>query len=62
MISCGAGLFVMSRDSADFARRAPFDIPVNDVTGQPSEECELVAVATLARSGRVTVVLRGRQS
>lgn len=24
VISCGAGLFVTSRDSADFARRAPF--------------------------------------
>src|SRR5918912_3202537 len=58
--SCGAGLFVRWRDSADFARRTPFDIPVNDVTGQPSEECELVAVATLAQSGRVTVLLRGR--
>jgi hypothetical protein len=62
VVSCGAGSFVTSRDSADFARRAPFDIPVNDVTPQPNEECELVAVATLARSGHVTVALRGRQS
>ena len=60
MVTCtGQGI---SRDSADFARQTPFDIPVDDVTGQPSEQCELVAVATLARSGHVTVVLRGRQS
>jgi hypothetical protein len=62
VISCGDGLFVMSRDSADFARRAPFDVPVLDVTAQPRQECELVAAATLARSGRLTVELRGHQS
>jgi hypothetical protein len=62
VVSCGAGLFISSRESADFARRTPFDIPVRDVTSAPSEACELVAVATLARSGRVTVALRGRQS
>jgi hypothetical protein len=62
VISCGAGLFVMSRDSADFARRAPFDLPVNALTAGANQTCELVAVATLARSGRVTVLLRGRQS
>jgi hypothetical protein len=62
VVSCGAGLFVMSRASADFARRTPFDVPVDDVTPQPNLTCELVAVATLARSGRVTVALRGRQS
>jgi hypothetical protein len=62
VVSCGAGLFVMSRDSADFARQAPFDVPVKDVTSQPNQACELVAVATLARSGHLTVALRGRQS
>jgi hypothetical protein len=63
VVSCGTGLFVMSRDSADFARRTPFDVPVPiDYTPQPNQECELVAVATLARSGSVTVALRGRQS
>lgn len=62
VVSCGAGLFVMSRNSADFERQAPFDVPVDDVTPQPNEACELVAVATLARSGRVTVELHGRQS
>ena len=62
VVSCGAGLFVMSRDSADFARRAPFDVPVNDVTPGQNQACELVAVATLARSGHVTVELHGRQS
>jgi hypothetical protein len=63
VISCGAGLFVTSRDSADFARQTPFDmdIPV-DLAPRPHEQCELVAAATLARSGRVTVELRGRQS
>lgn len=60
VVSCGAGLFQTSRDSADFARRTPFDVPVDDVMSAPSEACELVAVATLARSGRVTVALRGR--
>jgi hypothetical protein len=62
VISCGAGLFVTSRDSADFARRTPFDMDIStDVTPRPGEACELVGVATLARSGRVTVELRGRQ-
>ena len=61
VISCGAGLFVTSRDSADFARRTPFDLDIStDVTPRPGEGCELVGVATLARSGRVTVELRGR--
>src|ERR687887_1645135 len=55
VVSCGAGLFVMSRDSADFARRAPFDIDVRTFTPEANQTCELVAVATLARSGRVTV-------
>jgi hypothetical protein len=63
VVSCGTGLFVMSRNSADFAGRTPFDVPIPlDYTPQPRQQCELVAVATLARSGRVTVVLRGRQS
>ena len=62
VVSCGAGLFQTSRNSADFARQAPFDVSVDDVTSQPTEACELVAVATLARSGRLTVELRGRQS
>ena len=62
VVSCGAGLFVNSRDSADFARRTPIDLPVGDVTPQPRQKCELVAAATLARSGRVTVELRGRHS
>ena len=62
VISCGAGLFVMSRDSADFARRTPFDMDVRTFPPGQNQTCELVAVATLARSGRVTVVLRGSQS
>jgi hypothetical protein len=61
VVSCGAGLFVMSRDSADFARRTPFDMDIRTFTPDPNQTCELVAAATLARSGRVTVVLRGRQ-
>jgi hypothetical protein len=61
VVSCGYGMFVTSRESADFARRTPFDIPVDDVTPQPNEQCELVAVATLARSGHLTVELHGRQ-
>jgi hypothetical protein len=63
VVSCGAGVAMNSRDSADFARRAPFDmdIPV-DFAPEAHAQCELVAVATLSRSGRVTVVLRGRQS
>jgi hypothetical protein len=61
VITCGAGLFVTSRQSADFARRTPFDVDIPvDITSGPNEACELVGVATLARSGRVTVELRGR--
>ena len=61
VVTCGAGLFVTSRQSADFARRTPFDVDVPvDITSGQSEACELVGVATLARSGRVTVELRGR--
>jgi hypothetical protein len=62
VVSCGAGLFQTSRDSADFARQAPFDMDIPTYMAGPQEVCELVAVATLARSGRVTVALRGRQS
>ena len=63
VVSCGTGLFVTTRNSADFARRTPFDVDIpTDVTPGPNEQCELVAVATLAGSGRVTVALRGRQS
>src|SRR5256714_11030090 len=62
VVSCGAGLFQTSRESADFARRAPFDVPVNDVTSPPSEACELVAGATPAPPGRGTGAPRRRQS
>ena len=62
VVSCGAGLLQTSRDSADFARRTPFDMDIPTYTAGPQQACELVAVATLARSGRVTVALRGRQS
>jgi hypothetical protein len=49
------------RDSADFAGRTPLDVPVT-YTDQPVLTCEFVAVATLARSGRVRIELRGRPS
>jgi hypothetical protein len=59
VVSCrGTGT---SRDSADFAGGTPLDVPVPSTAGL-QEECELVAVATLARSGRLRVELRGRQS
>ena len=59
VVSCrGTGT---SRDSADFAGRTPLDVPV-PFTAASQEQCELVAVATLARSGRLRVELRGRQS
>jgi hypothetical protein len=48
------------RDSADFAGRTPLDVPVS-YTKEQVFTCEFVAVATLARSGRVHVELRGRQ-
>jgi hypothetical protein len=60
VMSCGAGLFQTSRESADFARQTPFDMDLPALTAGPQEACELVAVATLARSGHVTVALRGR--
>jgi hypothetical protein len=50
-----------SRDSADFAGQTPLDVPIS-FTSDPRATCELVAVATLARSGRVRVELRGRHS
>jgi hypothetical protein len=53
---------VTSRDSADFARRTPFDMDIPTYMPGQGEACELVAVATLARTGSVTVLLRGRQS
>jgi hypothetical protein len=62
VVSCGAGLFQTSRNSADFTRRTPFDMDIPTYPAEPQQECELVAVATLGRSGRVTVALRGRQS
>jgi hypothetical protein len=62
VVSCGTGLFVTTRNSADFARRTPFDVDIPTYTPEQNEACEVVAVATLARSGRVTVELRGRQS
>jgi hypothetical protein len=58
VVSCnGQGL---TRDSADFAGRTPLDIAAH-FTPQPPERCEFVAVAMLARSGRVKVELRGRR-
>jgi hypothetical protein len=63
VISCGYGMYQTSRDSADFARRAPFDVPIpTNYTPPQNEQCEVVAVATLARAGRVTIELRGPQS
>jgi hypothetical protein len=63
VISCGYGLYQTSRNSADFARQTPFDVDIPvDLTPPPNEACELVAVATLARSGSLTIELRGRQS
>lgn len=63
VISCGYGLYQTSRESADFARRTPFDVDIPvDRTSAPNEACELVAVATLARSGSLTIELHGRQS
>ena len=62
VVSCGTGLFTTSRDSADFTRQTPFDMDIRTFAAASNETCELVAVATLARSGRVTVALRGRQS
>jgi hypothetical protein len=59
VVSCtGQGSY---RDSADFAGRTPLDAPVT-FTNEMVFTCEFVAVATLARSGRVRVELRGRRS
>jgi hypothetical protein len=63
VVSCrGEGT---SRDSADFAGRTPLDVAVPvavPFTTQPQSTCEFVAIATLARSGRVRVELRGKHS
>ena len=63
VISCGYGMYQTSRDSADFARQAPFDVPIpTNYTAPQNEQCEVVAVATLARAGHLTIELRGPQS
>lgn len=61
VVSCrGEGT---SRDSADFAGRVPLDVAVPFTMPTPTQStCEFVAVATLSRSGRVRVELRGRHS
>lgn len=63
VVSCGDGLFVMTRDSGDFGGRTPLDIPVTATPKpQPQLTCEFVAAATLARSGHLKVELHGRHA
>ena len=61
VVSCRGEATETSRDSADVAGRAPLDVAVPFAT-QPQSTCEFVAVATLARWGRVRVELRGDDS
>jgi len=51
-----------TRDSADFAGRTPLDVPVTVTSSQRVLTCEFIATATLTRSGRIRVLLRGRAS
>jgi len=63
VVSCGEGLYVMTRDSADFGGRTPLDVPVRgNYTPQTQLTCEFVAAVTLARSGHLKVELHGRHS
>jgi hypothetical protein len=63
VVSCGEGLYVMTRDSADFAGRTPLNVPVRgNYTPQTQLTCEFVAAVTLARSGHLKVELHGRHS
>jgi hypothetical protein len=62
VVSCRDQLYQVTRESADYARQTPFDIPISVTPDDPRLTCEFVAIATLARSGRVRVELRGRHS
>jgi hypothetical protein len=62
VVSCRDQLYQVTRESADYARQTPFDIPVRLAPDDPRLTCEFVAIATLARSGRVKVELHGRGS
>ena len=59
VVSCKGGI-QLSRKSADFAGRTPLEVVVH-YQPIPHPRCEFVAEATLARSGRVRVELRGRR-
>src|SRR2546423_9485561 len=59
VVSCGAGLFQTSRESADFARQTPVDMDIPALTAGPQQACELVAVAPLSPPGPLAVALRG---
>jgi hypothetical protein len=57
VVSCKVGT-ASSRDAADFGGRTPLTAHTARIFG---EGCTVVATATLARSGRVTVKLLGAQ-
>jgi hypothetical protein len=58
VVSCHVGT-ASSRESWDFRGRTPIVTKTSDLAGQPG--CTVVATATLARKGRVTVKLLGAQ-
>ena len=57
VVACHAGT-ASSRESWDFGGRTPITAHTASIFG---EGCTVVATATLTRSGRVTVKLRGMQ-
>jgi hypothetical protein len=65
VITC-RNMYSTSRDSGDFARKAPFTVRM-DTTNADAQRasggatCTVVATATLTRSGRVTVKVLGGQ-
>jgi hypothetical protein len=58
VVSCHVGT-MSSRDAQDFRGRTPLTTPARSLTGE--EGCLVVATASLARSGRLTVKLLGGQ-
>jgi hypothetical protein len=57
VVSCRVGT-AGSRDAENFSGRTPLTVATRSL-GTPQAGCEVTAVATLTKSGRVSVKLRG---